>query len=582
MRQSLIPAALAVLLTACAPQAPRESFSKLAEEYVYTSLSFSPVGATQVGYHKHNNVALDYELDDVSPSSIERQRRWYQEFRQRLLRVSEDLGAEDQADYDILQDQISANLLELDTIQNYKHNPAGYVELAGNALYAPFILEYTDKSTRFKQIISRMQKMPLLMDQAKRNLETAPEVWTKVAQAENEGNIALIDTEMRAAVPAEVKSEYDVAADTALAALRGFNTYLKNTLSQTSYPWQLGKSNYDKKFHFILETDQNPEQVLRAAEEELKKGQQEMYRLSLPIWQKLHPDERKEPEMHEAIRAALNEIVKNHSTPESFFADTEKDLAEATAFVKEKDLLTLPPRSNLKVIPTPEFMRGIYAVGGFSAAPPLEPQLGAFYWITPIPKDWPAERVESKLREDNVYGLKILTIHEAMPGHYVQLEYANDIQPPLRRVIRAVFGNGAYVEGWAVYATQMMLDEGYMNNDPGMRLAFLKNMLRVYANTILDVRFHTMGMTDQEAMDLMLNETFQERQEATAKLQRAKLSSVQLPTYFVGWRDWNRLRERYKETQGANYKLKEFNERALKEGSVPLPVLNHLLTGKAL
>jgi uncharacterized protein (DUF885 family) len=227
-------------------------------------------------------------------------------------------------------------------------------------------------------------------------------------------------------------------------------------------------------------------------------------------------------------------------------------------------------------------MRGIYSVGGFNPAPALEPNLGAFYWITPIPPSWPRERIESKLREYNFYGLKILTIHEAMPGHYVQFEYANDVQPQLRRILRAVFGNGPYVEGWAVYATDFMLEAGYLNNSPELRLTFLKHQLRVLANTILDVRLHTKGMTDQEALDLMIKDGFQEREEAIGKLQRAKLSSAQLPTYYVGWRDWKRLRDRVRSEKGAAFSLKEFHESSLREGAVPLPVLSRLLTGKPL
>jgi uncharacterized protein (DUF885 family) len=307
-----------------------------------------------------------------------------------------------------------------------------------------------------------------------------------------------------------------------------------------------------------------------------------MYELALPIYRKLHPDEKEKPSLNEVVSQVLANIATKHSTPETYFSDARRDLQEAREFVKSKDLLTLPPRDNLQVIETPAFMRGIYSVGGFNAAPALEPQLGAFYWITPIPKEWPPARVESKLREYNFYALKLLTIHEAMPGHYVQLEYANAIEPPLRRIFRSVFGNGAYVEGWAVYVTEVMLDEGYLDHNPEMRLTFQKQQLRMIANTILDIRLQTRGMTDQEAMDLMLKDTFQENEEASGKLRRAKLSSTQLPTYYVGWRDWKRLRERYKETQGAGWSLKEFHERALKEGAVPLPVLSRLLTGKDL
>lgn len=221
-------------------------------------------------------------------------------------------------------------------------------------------------------------------------------------------------------------------------------------------------------------------------------------------------------------------------------------------------------------------------MGGFNPAPVFEPQLGAFFWITPIPPDWPKERVESKLREYNFYNLQLLTIHEAMPGHYVQGEFANAIQPKMRGVLRALYSNGPYVEGWAQYITQVMLDEGYMDHSPELRLTLLKQELRVDANAILDIRLQTNRMTDEQAMELMEKQTFQEHEEAVAKLQRAKLSSTQLPTYFIGWRDWLRLRDLVKKQQGSAFNPHDFHDRALKEGGVPLPVLARLLTGKDL
>lgn len=153
----------------------------------------------------------------------------------------------------------------------------------------------------------------------------------------------------------------------------------------------------------------------------------------------------------------------------------------------------------------------------------------------------------------------------------------NDIQPKSRRTVRGIFGNGPYVEGWAVYATQVMIDSGYQNT-PEMRLTFLKQMLRVVSNTIIDIRLHTMGMTEQEAIDLMINDTYQEREEATAKYRRARLSSCQLPTYFAGWQGWLDARDAYKSAKGASFQLAHFHEQALKEGAVPLPVLIRLLT----
>ena len=182
-------------------------------------------------------------------------------------------------------------------------------------------------------------------------------------------------------------------------------------------------------------------------------------------------------------------------------------------------------------------------------APALEPQLGAFYWVTPIPPNMPKARVESKLREYNRYGMMEITIHEAMPGHYVQFEFSNALEPKSRRVLRSIYSNGPYVEGWALYTQQMMSDEGFMNNSPELRLTMMKQLLRSIANAILDIRLQTMGMTEQQALDLMINDTFQEKEEATGKIQRAQLSSCQLPMYFIGWRGWLDNREAYKTAQ---------------------------------
>jgi uncharacterized protein (DUF885 family) len=308
-----------------------------------------------------------------------------------------------------------------------------------------------------------------------------------------------------------------------------------------------------------------------------------MLELARPLHAALAPSHKDHGDLPENERVnaivgeVLADIAKKHSTRESFMDDARKDLDEARAFAQQKHLLTLPARSNLQVISTPEFMRGIYSVGGFNPAPALEPKLGAFYWVTPIPDDWPADRVESKLREYNFYKLKLLTIHEAMPGHYVQFEFANDVQPPARRLLRGIYGNGPYIEGWAQYITQTMLDEGFLDHSPEMALTFAKEELRVLGNTILDIRLHMLNMPEQEALDLMTKQLFQELEEATAKLQRAKLSSTQLPTYYVGWRAWLKLRDEYRQKKGGAFSLTTFHDAALKEGAVPISQLGTVL-----
>ncbi|MGI8990121.1 MAG: DUF885 domain-containing protein [Bryobacteraceae bacterium] len=578
---------LCAAMISCSRPKSNASFPSIEEEFVYTTLAFSPVNATAQGLHKYKGVDLDTQIDDYSRQSIDRQRNFYSDFQKRLKDVDAGgLSAEDRADLKIVREQISLAFIALDIERNWARNPTVYVETVGNALFNPYVLNYAPKPERIRHIIARMNKIPAFLDAPKRFLFNSPSVWIKVAREENEGNVGLIDKVIRPEVPADLKSEYDHAAGAALDALRGFDRFLTDELPKRSRgepAWRLGEDRYNTKFKFALGTDKTPGEVLAAAESDLKTVRSRMLELATPLHAKMYPDRKEHSGESGAAREnrivseVLSRIADRHSTPASYIGDARADLAEAENFVRHKHLLTLPTRGNLQVIETPEFLRGIYSVGGFNPAPALEPRLGAFYWVTPIPKDWPKERVESKLREYNFFKLKLLTIHEAMPGHYVQGEFANDVQPEIRRILRTVYGNTPYVEGWAQFATQTMLDQGFLDNSPELRLTFRKEELRVLANAIIDIRLQTGKMTDQEAIDLMEKQTFQEREEAVGKLQRAQLSSCQLPSYFAGWRDWVAVRDKYKKAKGAAFNVLEFNDAALKEGAVPLPVLARLL-----
>ncbi len=579
------PIFLVLLLAVGCGKNPSQKLADISEEFVLGSLAFSPSAATAAGLHEYQGQKLDEMLDDNGPENLARQIRFYEKIRTGLADLQKDqLLPEARADLSILQDQIALSLLDLNEIHSSMHNPQSYVETLGNALFAPFVLEYAPKPERVRHIIARLLRVPLFLDQAATNMVSAPPEWTQVASEENQGNMNLVDKDIRAGVPADQAEAYARAARPALDAMTRFDAFLKNSMTgRANYSWRLGGTVYPRKFRYALEAGAEADNTLQQAERDLVSVRARMLTIALPLHRDMFGGHRDHAELGGAEREnavigeVLGKIADRHSARESYMEDARKDLEEARAFVQQKHLLTLPARSNLQVIPTPEFMRGIYAVGGFNPAPALQPQLGAFYWITPITISWPKERAESKLREYNFYKLKLLTIHEAMPGHYVQMEIANDVQPRGRRLLRSVFGNGAYIEGWGQFATQMMLDEGFLNHSPEMALTFAKEELRVIANTILDVRLQMLNMTDQEALDLMEKQTFQEHEEATAKLQRAKLSSGQLPMYYVGWRGWVKLRDEYKQAKGSAFSLPEFQDRALKEGAVPLPALGTLL-----
>jgi uncharacterized protein (DUF885 family) len=579
--------------------AATEKFAKLSEQFMKDSLALSPTNASQAGYHKHldsktgKTVELDALLDDMSLMAIGEQRDFYQQWRDHFRRETPAaaLNPEDAADWQLIDDQIGLNLLEFDKIQNYRHNPTVAVELIGNALFLPLTETYASQDVRLGHVLSRIRQIPRLLDQVKQYLSDVDPIFTTTAIQENDGNVDLIENTVAQQIPpnSKLKSEYDQVAPPAIAALKQFSEWLKSNFSKqpATRSWRLGKELYDQKFRLVMETSVTPEQVLADAEEGLQSVRTEMLQLALPMHKQMYPDHSDHSDLspHDRENLIISEVLQkisdDHPKRDQLQSAIEADLESIKQFIREKKIVSLSSRDNLRVIPTPPFMRGIYSVAGFHSAPPLEPGAEAEYWVTPIDPKMPDEKAESKLREYNNYTLRWLTIHEALPGHYIQFEHLNNIQPERRRLLRSLYANGAYVEGWAEYVAQVMMDEGYMGGDPRFRMVMRKIRLRLLANTILDVKMQTMGMTDEQAMNLMTKEAFQTQAEAEGKLTRAKLSSTQLPTYYVGIREWLAFRKKYQDAAGKNFDMLKFHDRVLDEGPLPVPIVEQLVMPSA-
>ncbi len=570
-------------------------FLAMADQFVKESLVLSPVNASQAGYHKHVDaktgraIMLDAQLDDVGVEGMAAQLKFYRDWQRKFQTETPvaSLNAQDAADYRLIDDQILQNLLELEHIQNYRHNPTVYVELLGSGLFLPMTQDYAPKDVRTGDVISRIGQIPRFIDQAKSQLLDADPIFISTAVGENMGNLDMIDG-LAADIPADspLKAQYDKVAPSAKKALSDFNDWMNNDLAKrptNGRTWRLGSEWYAEKFRYVMETSIEPAQLLAQAEAEVKRVRAEMLALALPLYKQMYPGQDDDSSLparereNKIIGAVMDKIGDEHPQRDQLMDAIKGDLAGLTQFIRDKKIVTLSSRDNLKVIPTPEFMRGIYSVAGAHSAPPLEPTAESQYWVTPIDPKMSDAKAESKLHEYNNYTLKWLSMHEALPGHYVQGEHANDVQPPTRRLVRNMFANGPYVEGWAEYAADVMTDAGYLDSNPKFKLARLKVWLRGVANTILDVRMQTMNMTDQEAMDLMMKETFQTQAEADGKLIRAKLSSTQLPTYFLGNRQWWVLRKKYEAAKGSAFTLEEFHDRALDQGPLPLEYLEKII-----
>lgn len=566
-----------------------EKFAELSDQYMKETLARYPSNASQFGYHKHTDpesgkvLELDAMLDDVSLEFLKGEPEFYSNWRKRFREETppDKLDAQDKADWQLIDDQIGHALLETEQIQTYKHNPAWIVEMIGSALFQPLTVDYAPKAVRVGHVVSRIAEVPRALKQVKEYLDDCNPVFVKAAIAENQGNIELIEKTIAEEIPkddSQLQSRYNEVAPPAVTALKDLTNWLENDLAKrkTDRSWRLGKTLYDKKFKLVIESDITPETLLAEAEKELKAVRTEMLQIALPLHKKMYPKHNQHTNLKGVarenliIKEVLAKIGADHPKRDKLQQAIEADLEGIKKFIREKKIVSLSSRDNLKVVATPPFLRTAYSIAAFHSAPPLEPQSQAEYWVTPIDPSTSEAKAESLLQEYNNFTLKWLTIHEALPGHYIQFEHLNNIEPARRRLLRSLYPNGAYVEGWAEYIAQVMMDEGYSNNDPRFRLIMRKIRLRVLANTILDIRMHTMNMTDEQALKLMTVDAFQTQSEAEGKLLRAKLTSTQLPTYYAGIREWFALRKAYQAKAGKKFNLQKFHDLVLGFGPIPV------------
>ena len=553
-----------------------EAFRSLAMEFLDDLFAYNPVFATSIGDHRH-----DGEIDDMSPQGVAVWAGKLRDYRSRLRRVARSqLSPENQIDADLMGENLEAMLFHLTDLREHVWNPLLYNRLMGGGLFPLLFREFAPWPDRLASVLGRLEAIPRVTREAMENLTNAPRIHVETAIQQNQGTISLIENDLapRFSEAPELVGRLRGAAAAAVMALQAYGNWLEeDLLPRADLDFRLGEVRYDRKLRFALATDLSPGEVLRRAEEEYERVREEMYDVARTIYETRHPytefpDEPDDAYRSAIIRAALEEAAIQQVEPGGMLEAAAAAVEEATRFVREKGLISLPDEP-LEIIEMPEFMRGV-AVAYCDAPGPLDRSQKTYYMVSPIPEDWPPEHVESFLREYNSYSLRELTIHEAMPGHYVQLAHANRFPS----VLRAVFSSGTFVEGWAMYSEKVMIDAGYLGDDPRMRLVHLKWYLRSIVNAILDQKIHTAGMTEDEALRLMIEGAFQEEREAAGKWRRACLTSAQLSTYFVGFQEHLDMRRDMEDRLGAEFHLGDYHEILLAHGSPPMKFLRRLLT----
>jgi uncharacterized protein (DUF885 family) len=338
----------------------------------------------------------------------------------------------------------------------------------------------------------------------------------------------------------------------------------------------LGQEKFAQKLDLELDAAVNADQVMAEASAEFARVERDMYVIARQLWSRYFPRQPLPPDDQEGRRTTVTKVLeavsKEHCRPAELTSEMKHRMAALKKFIFEREILKLPEPDHCQVVEMPEFKRG-NSTAYMDAPPPLDPNGTGQLAVSPPPRDWDARRVQSYLEEYNNHMLDILAIHEGYPGHAVQLEYMN--RNP--SVIRKVLQSGVYIEGWAVYTEQMMLDQGYGEGNLALRLCQLKFYLRAVANTILDHKMHCSNMTDEEALDFLMRGCFQSEGEARLKVVRSKQSSCQLSTYFVGRMAHYRLRQEIEREQGDKFSLARYHEAVLEPGAVSVKYLPELV-----
>ncbi|GIQ59695.1 hypothetical protein Flavo103_28310 [Flavobacterium collinsii] len=544
-------------------------FDTYKDRFVTDLWKINPGWASGVGYHKLDSILV------VPDASEEKRQLDFANAQLDSLKQfnPEDLSDNNKTDFQMIKNQLEATIFSVKELKSSQWNPSEY-NVCG--AFAEILNgKYDTPEIRLRAFNAKMNNVPAYYEAAKKNIKNPTVEHTELAIAQNLGGSTVFDVDLAAALEKSKltsveKKEMLNKGIVAKKAIAEYVDWLKKLPNKTPRSFRLGSELYAKKFNFDIQSSYTAEEIFKIAVDHKKDLHEKMFVLADKLWKEYKGNEPKPADKLDLIKQVIDKISLQHTTPEKFQSEIEKQIPELTAYVKAKHLLYIDPSKPLVVRKEPAYMAGV-AGASISAPGPYDKNANTYYNVGSM-AGWTAENAESYLREYNDYILQILNIHEAVPGHYTQLVYSN--QSP--SIIKSILGNGAMIEGWAVYAEKMMLESGYKNSDE-MWLMYYKWNLRATCNTILDISVHTKNMSKEAALDLLTKEAFQQQAEADGKWKRVTLSQVQLCSYFTGYTEIYNLREELKKKEGDKFNLKKFHEKFLSFGSAPVKYIKELM-----
>ena len=557
-----------------------QQFQTLSKRFIASAARLSPVEATALGIHD-----FDGQVPGITAEArAERMAEWRALLTELIAINPATLTRDHQVDYALLKNELEYRLFANDVLQEWAWNPQVYNDIAGGALYTLAARDFAPWDVRLKAATARMEALPAMLRESRNQLVPArvPPIYAQTVSRQNSGIVEIAETMLAPhadALSGADRARFDAALAGLKAAVGEHQTWIDQVLvPQAKGEFRLGARLYDQKMKYALMSDLTRPELKARALKAKADIRAEMYALARQVLAgkpgaPALPAKPTAAQQQAAIEAAL-QLSYAKKPPRGRLEERAREtLAEATEFVRAKGFIRMPD-GPVRVITMPKFQQG-NAVAYNDPPGPFEKGQQNFYAVSPIPDDWTDEQAGSFLTEYNDYMIHDLSIHEAMPGHYHQLDHSNRTDNPLR----AMLWSGPFVEGWAVYAEGLMKDQGYLNHDPLFKLTVLKMRLRSVTNTLLDIGIHTEGMTRDQAMDLMQQGAFQAEREAAGKWVRANLSSVQLLSYFTGYEEHRMLRAEAEKRWGKGFTLRRYHDTVLSFGSPPVKYARALMFG---
>lgn len=550
-----------------------EAFEKIAKDYCENYLASHPEFSTELGDHRFDGALTDYSAESrarmlANAKQVREALKQFDDYKQ--------LTGPNQVDVRILRDNIDYEIFRLEEMRDAEWNPLVYNQSLANSLYLLVARDFDSAQNRIPNLRHRLDGIPNVIKQAEANLQHPPKIYTETAIEQIQGAINLVRNGLDPLLNQAPQMKKDLAPiqEKTAKALEDYKKWLQDDLLKRSDgDFRIGADKFRKKLRFALASDLSMEEIKKRADADLAQTQEAIYQTALPFYKKYFPkaDEKTLADKKQVTAAVLKKLAEQHPDDSTIVGYAQKVVVEATDFVKSHNIVAVPT-APLDVIVMPEFKRG-QSIAYCDSSGPLEKNGKTFFAVAPTPNDWQKPRKDSFFREYNNFMVRDLTVHEAMPGHYLQLCHSNEFHAST--LVRAIFQSGPFIEGWAVYTEQVMAEQGY--GGPEVKMQQLKMRLRAIANSLLDQGIHAGNMTEQQAMDLMMKETFQEEGEAVAKWKRARLSSAQLSTYFVGATEHLDLRAAAQKKLGKDFDLRKYNDQVISYGSPPVKYVRELM-----